>query len=404
MNGPLSGVRVLDFSTYVAAPVCARLMADLGADVIKVEHPKGDGWRGTGKGIFAPRGCDDENPVYDLYNSGKRNISLNLKAPEGMQAFHALLAQTDVLITNIRPASLKRLGLSYEDLKEKYPRLIHATLLGYGENGPEANTAAFDTTAFWTRTGFLRDSVLDSPHYTPAVPPASMGDTVSGYLLLAEINAALYRRTQTGKGESVRSSLYHNGIFVMGTMAIRTQKPFGQKYPINRLSCGLPGGFYQCADGEWVYLPVPDPLNMDPKIFRALGKEALLEDPRYATRSARWEIKEECHTMFCQAFASQPTQYWVEKSRELDFPLERMNHYSDISVDEQAWANGYLEHVTFPNGNVDVMPVSPLEMDSVGTVHTTPARRIGEDTRTVLAELGYTPDQIEAMIAAGAAK
>ena len=403
MSSPLSGIRVLDFSTYVAAPVCARLMADMGAEVIKVEHPKGDGWRGTGKSYVAERFCDDENPIYDLYNSGKRNISLNLKTPEGMKAFHQLLEQTDVLITNTRPGALKRLGLAYEDLKDKYPRLIHATLLGYGEKGPDANTAAFDTVAFWTRTGFLRDSGLAGPNYTPALPPSSMGDTISGYLLLAEINAALYRRTQTGKGESVRSCLFHNGIFVMGTMQIHTQKPFGRPFPRDRYRCGVPGGYYQCADGEWVYIALPDPA-MVPKVFKAIGREDLLDDPKYATGAARWANKEECHATFCAAFASQSTDYWLKKSRELDFPLERMNHFSDISEDEQAWANGYLEHVTFPNGNVDILPVSPLEMDSVGTVHTTPAKRTGEDTRTVLAELGYTPEQIEAMIAAGAAK
>ena len=128
MRGPLSGIKVVELATFVAGPVTARLMADLGAEVIKVEAPRGDEWRRTGVSMntrFSP----EENPVFAIYNTGKKHVSLNLKTPEGMEAFHKLLAQADVFVTNTRQNSLKRLGLSYEDLKEKYPRLIYAIIL-----------------------------------------------------------------------------------------------------------------------------------------------------------------------------------------------------------------------------------------------------------------------------------
>ena len=121
MSGPLSGVKILELATMVAAPSCARILSDMGAEVIKVEHPKGDGWRRTAISYHADRYSEDESPVFDIYNSGKKHIAINLKTPDGMAAFHKLLAQSDVFITNTRPAALKRLGIYYDDLKEQYP-------------------------------------------------------------------------------------------------------------------------------------------------------------------------------------------------------------------------------------------------------------------------------------------
>ena len=137
MSKPLSGVKVVELATFVAGPVTGRLLADLGAEVIKVERPDGDAWRITGVSYKPDRFSDDENPVFDIYNAGKKHIALNLKSGEGMEAFHKLLAEADVFVTNTRPKALKRLGLSYEDLKERYPGLIYAILLGYGEEGPD---------------------------------------------------------------------------------------------------------------------------------------------------------------------------------------------------------------------------------------------------------------------------
>ena len=187
MSRPLEGIKVVELATFVAAPSCARLLADLGANVIKVEHPNGDTWRLTGKSYIPKRFCDEENPVFDIYNSGKRHIALNLKSTEGMQAFHKLLAEADVFITNTRLPALSRLGIAYEDLKDRYPALIYAAVLGYGEKGPDSAKPAFDTTAFWSRSGFLRDLAVDGESYMPVSPPFGVGDTVTGMFLMCEI-------------------------------------------------------------------------------------------------------------------------------------------------------------------------------------------------------------------------
>lgn len=403
MNKPLSGIRVLEFSTFVAAPVAARMMADLGAEVIKVERPEGDPWRITGVSYISKRFSDQENPVFDIYNSGKKHIALNLKTEEGMEAFHKLLEDTDVMITNTRPKALKKLGLDYEDLKDRYPKLIYAILLGYGEKGPDKDMPAFDTSAFWARGGFLRDMGLAGEHYSPVQPPSSMGDTVSGYLLLAEICAALYRRTQTGLGDCVRSGLLHNSIFTMGTMNIVTQFPEFKQYPVDRPSSAVPGNDYQCADGDWIFISGYN-AALYARMHTMIGREDLSQDEELKTPAGRWERRAEYYEIFRQAFLTQPAAYWLQKAKELDIPMTRMNHFRDICKDEQAWANDYLEHVTFPNGETGVMPRSPIEMDSVGLPVTQIAHGIGEDTDEVLEKLGYTPEQIVIMRQSGAIK
>ena len=401
MRKPLEGIRVLELTTLVAAPCCGRLLADLGADVIKVERPDGDAWRETGKS-YNDKFSDDANPVFDIYNSGKRFVSLDLKTEKGKEVFHGLLSQSDVFITNTRPQALKRLGLAYEDVREKYPRLIYAIVLGYGEKGPDAAKPAFDTTAFWSRSGFLRDQSLLTDTYMPVTPPSSAGDTVTGILLMGEICAALFNRTVTGKGDCVRSGLYHNGIFTLGTMEIAAQKPFGRTYPTNRLDAGVPGGLYQCGDGEWIFIAVGYALAYLPRMYEMIGRPELANDPRFATQATRNENREVLYGMFRDAFLTQTAQYWVDLAGELDLPLVKLNHYADISTDEQAWANGYLEHMHFRSGLDGIMPRSPLSMDSVGTLTTHCAPLIGADNDAVLSELGYTAQQIEEMKNTGA--
>lgn len=403
MSKPLAGIRVVELSTFVAAPVCARLLADLGAEVIKVERPEGDTWRLTGISYLPLRYSDAENPVFDIYNSGKQHLSLNLKNEEGMAAFHRLLSTADVFITNTRPAALKRLKLSYEDLKEKYPRLVYGIVLGYGENGPDADKPAFDTSAFWARSGFLRDQSLRKEGYEPVQPPFSMGDTVTGYLLMGEICAALLRRERTGQGDLVRSSLFHNSIFTMGTMAIISQKPYGRRFPEDRPGWGAPSGDYQCADGEWVYLSGYSPA-IYAVVYKLLDREYLAQDPRFADTAGRWKNRTAYYEIIRDAFLEKPSTYWLEKAKELDLPLTRMGRYSELPEDPQAWANGYLEEVTFQTGRTSVMPRSPIEMESVGTLTTKIAPAIGADTQTILTNLGYSPDQIQAMLDSGAVK
>lgn len=399
---PLEGVTVIDLSTFVAAPVCGRLLADLGARVIKVEAARGDTWRATGINHVPNRYCKDENPVFDIYNTGKEFISLNLKFPEGKEAMLKLLSRADVFLTNTRPAALKRLGLDSDTLREMFPGLIYALLVGYGEKGPDKDNPAFDSTAFWSKSGFLHDQATRREDFAPINPPFGMGDTVCGYFLLAEICAALLRKEKTGKGDLLSSGLFHNGLFATGTMSLINQKPFGKNYPVSRVEHSVPGGMYCCSDGAWVYVGISSFPAKIPAMMTALGHPEVGTDPNYVTPEFRVVDKEGIYQICKEAFLTNTSAYWLEKGVEFDLPIVKLNTYSSAYEDEQAWANGYLEKVTFPSGNTDIMPRSPIEMESVGELKTVPAAGIGAHTAKVLAELGYTEEQIAAMDASGA--
>lgn len=401
MSKPLEGYKVIDLTTFVAAPVCGRLLADLGARVIKIEHPKGDGWREFGIG-YNTRFNDDENPVFDIYNSGKELISINLKSKEGKEVFYKLLEDADVFLTNTRLDALARLGITYDDLKDRFPKLVYAMVLGFGEEGPEANNPAFDTSAYWTRSGFLRDMAPLTENYIPISPPSSVGDTVTGYNLLAQIIAALLGREKSGKGDFVRAGLYHTGIFTHGTMEIIAQKPWGIKYPRTRREVGPPGGCYRTADDEWVFIANGQLSVALPKMFQMIGRPELIQEDGFMDPKYRREHKSELYDIFVEAYASRPIADWVKLGKEYDLPLVRMNHFSDVTTDEQAWANGYLEYMTCPNGETVTMPASPIKMNSVGTIVTKPAPAVGTHTASVLSELGYTEEEIAAMDASGA--
>lgn len=400
MHKPLEGIRVLDLTTFVAAPMAARLLSDLGAEVIKIEPPKGDAWRVAAKHFNPTRFSDEMNPIFDLCNTGKKLISINLKTADGMAAFHKLLENTDVFVTNNRPEALKRLGIHYDDLKEKYPRLIYAMVLGYGEEGPDANTPAFGVTAFWARSGFLRDMALTDGEYQPLMPPSGAGDTITGTTLAMEICAAIINRDRTGKGDFVRSCLYQNGLFVFGTMSMATQQPGGRVYPRSRKdggSAGAVSGTYCCADNEWVFLASGgDPAYL-PRIYNMVGHPEIIENPSAYSMEALLNL-------FKSVFMKKTRAEWLRLSKEFDVPMVPVNHFNEAVMEEQAVVNRFVEKVEYPRGDSIMMPTTPLIMDSVEKQPVRPTHTAGWDTEEVLLQLGYTQAQVDAMIAAGAAK
>ena len=199
-NLPLSGVRVVELATVVAAPTVGRIMATYGAEVIKIETPGGDGLRPFGKGHCLPTE-DGNSPLFDLYNSGKKFTSLNLKTEQGQEAFHRLLTTADVFLTNVRYKGLERMGLDYETLKVKYPRLVYAHFSGFGLKGVDADRPGYDMTAFWMRSGALLDWLL--PDSFPMRPTFAFGDVATASAFLSGIMMGLYSRNNTGKGTMV---------------------------------------------------------------------------------------------------------------------------------------------------------------------------------------------------------
>ena len=405
MSKPLEGIKVLDLTTFVAAPCVCRLLADLGAEVVKIERNSGDGWRGTGTTYCPKEFSMDENPVYDYYNAGKKHITVNLKTPEGREIFDRLLQRSDIFVTNNRLQALKHMGIDYETLKETYPRLIYAMVEGYGEKGDDANTPAFDTTAFWARCGMLPDLSMrgEDGECLPIYPPSSVGDTVTAFLLLSEINAALYTREQTGKGQLVKAGLFRTGIFTFGTMQVVSARPYGKKYPMYPYDHSTLAGSYQCKDGKYLYIATGVVSDTFRKICTLVGHPEWIDDPRYNTSESRYENRKEFYTKTREIFLTATREEWLRRCKEIDLAAGIVNGFADVTEDPQALANGYLEDVTFRTGRTLKMSASPLSMTSLEgeDMSVRPAPLPGADNREVLLSLGYSEAEIAALNESG---
>ena len=401
MSRPLNGIKVLEMDCFVASPCVCRLLADLGAEVIKIEKPTGDSWRDGSIAYNRNVFNNDANPIYDIYNAGKKHIVLDLKNPEGKKVFFKLLGECDVFVTNTRLAAMKRLGLSYDDLKEDYPHIVYAMVEGFGEKGEDANTAAYDNTAYWARCGMLRDlAMIDKDgSYNPIYSPSSVGDTTTAYLLLAEITTALLQRHTTGKGQLVKAGLFHTGIFTFGSMQICSQRPFGRKYPKKVYEHGHYTGSFRCKDGEYIYIATGVWERTYDAIVKVIGKPELYEEERFSTPAKTFQNAAEFREILEEAFLTKTREEWIPICKEYDLAVSRLNGFADISEDPQAIANGFIEDVKMRDGKVIKMPSCPLDMESLQgeDMSTHPATVLGHDTDEVLREFGYSDAEIKAL-------
>ncbi len=391
---PLEGIHVVELSTMLAGPMTARILAEWGADVIKVESMNGDAWRKQAGTTMSP--CTpDANPNYDMQNLNKRFVALNMRTEEGRGAMMKLLAQADVLVTNYRLQALEGMGLTYEQLKESFPRLIHASVLGYGAEGPEKDRPGYDYTAFFSRTGLMAD--LAPAGAGPLVPIGGVGDHSVAVALAGGIAAALYRRTQTGVGDKVDVSLVQSGVFIGSTGVLNGFN--GRVLPRNRYDCGHAGSnTYQGSDGEWLYLAVID-YRRFPDFCALIGMPEIAADPKYSTSEAYYKNKAELTRIFDQVFAQHPVAYWDKVLEEHDIPHEVLRHFKDVPNDPQVIANHYAFPYEYSDGTKTVFVNGPVHFGSIdpSQIPCKISGKIGQDTAEVLEELGYSQAQIHSM-------
>lgn len=390
---PLEGVRVIEMATYIAAPVAAKMLADWGAEVIKIEPHNGDVYRVIGRTLRMPV-TEDQNPCFDLENSNKKGMSINIKTEEGQKILRKLIGTSDVLITNYRPEVLKKLNLTYEQLSEEFPSLVYGVLTGYGEKGPDKDRPGYDLTSFMARSGMMLD-VVDK-NGSPMSIVAAIGDHVTGTSLATGICAALYKKSVTGKGDKVVSGLYQNALYMFGTMIAGTHH--GLQYPIDRYTSPSPiVNTYKCKDGEWILLAATnfdgDWVNVCNNV---LDRPDLAENPKYNNIKGMIANTTEMVKIIEEIFATKDRDEWQERLIKADLAHEKVLHWKDVLQDEQAWANGYLREVTYANGGKSVLVNAPVTIDSVGVPEFKMAPKIGEHTTGILLELGYTEEEVNA--------
>jgi len=390
---PLKGVRVLDMSTYVAAPVCGRLMADWGADVIKVENLSGDPWRSGGLFYSCPYN-DEENPVYELENQNKCHISLNLKTPAGKEILAKLLEDTDIFITNSRSDALQRLNLTYEELAPHYPKLIWAQVQGFGEKGPECHRPGYDVAAFWSRSGILLDFChKGSP---PLNSPAGVGDRITGSILTAGVLAALVKQRATGIGDKVVVSLFSSAIWHAATVITATQDKYGDQYPREGDRPGSPFiATYLCKDGEWLFLSILEQERYWPTLCKIINREDMIRNEQYFKKEYLTQNSTMIYRFLAEIFVTKTSAEWSELLLANDIAFEKVAHFKDVSKDKQAWANDYLQYFTYRNGETAVLPSNPIKYKNCVAKNARQSGPLGADTDEVLVRLGYTPEQIK---------
>jgi crotonobetainyl-CoA:carnitine CoA-transferase CaiB-like acyl-CoA transferase len=395
MSGPLQGVRVLDLTTVVMGPYATMILGDFGADVIKVEPPGGDVMR------FAwPFRHPGMGSIYLNVNRNKRSIVLDLKQQAALEACLKLAEKADVVVYNIRPQAMARLGLSYEKLRSINPRIIYVGCFGYSQRGPYAAKAAYDD-MIQGASGLpwlLHKQGAPEPRYAPMI----VADRSVGQQVASAVSAALYYREKTGKGQRVDVPMWEHLLQI-----VLSDHLGGYTFDPQE---GEPGYArilapdrrpYQTSDGYVCALIYND--KQWKSFLQIIGKPQIMARPEFATQEARSKNYGTAYAMVADEMKRRPTAFWIEALERGDIPVQRMNSLDDIVADPHLQAIGYLKTVEHPSeGRIRTLAV-PSEWSESSPQYRRHAPRLGEHTREVLGEAGFSSEQIDALIASGAA-
>ncbi|MCD0501758.1 CaiB/BaiF CoA transferase family protein [Bordetella petrii] len=396
-GGPLAGIKVIDMTSVLMGPFASQALADMGADVIKLEAPAGDLVRQIGPARHPGMG-----PVYLNANRNKRSIVLNLKTPQGLAALQQLLADADVLMYNVRPQAMERLGLGYDAVAAINPRIVYAGLFGFGQDGPYAARPAYDDLIQGAAT--LSHWIAQASGGIPRYVPTAMADRVVGLTGVNGILAALLARGRTGRGDRVDIPMFETmAAFVLGDhLGGQTFEPplDGGGYARQLSPHRRP---YQTRDGYVCALVYTD--KQWQGFLREIGREALMqEDERFADYGARSRNIDYVYEALARIFLERDTAEWMSLLERADVPFMPMHDLQSIMADPHLQATGFFvdqEHPT--EGPIRGMRHPVTWRNHPAPAAGRPAPQLGQHTREVLAGLGYTPAAIDAMLAAGQA-
>jgi crotonobetainyl-CoA:carnitine CoA-transferase CaiB-like acyl-CoA transferase len=398
-EGAFDGVRVVELAQWVFVPVAGALLADWGADVIRIERREGDPYRGLAtQGIGTDAG--PVNLSVALANRGKRCVALDLGDERGRAILDELLETADVFLTNFRPGALRRLGLDAEVLAEKYPRLVYARGHGFGTRGPDADLPGYDSSAFWARGGMAH--VLTPPdRELPIAQRGALGDRNGAMALAFGIASALLRRERSGKGSIVDVSLLATAMWMLSSdllAALQGQRPraaSGRESSPNPLV-----GTYRTKDGRHIQLVFLQGDRYWDEFCKLVQRDDLAADPRFADMASRHENREACVAELSAEFAKRTFDEWKDVLAHLDAPWAPVQAVEELLEDPQVLANGYLGRVE-ADGVSYSLPAVPVQFDEQPP-RLRRAPEHGEHTEAVLLELGHTWEQIAELKDAGA--
>src|ERR1700752_300666 len=391
-----SGLKVVDFASFIAGPSAAVILSDFGADVIKVEPPTGDLWR-IGHKIPPQPQAKDAYP-WHLANRNKRGVALNLKSPSAQRVVERLVKWADVLIVNTPHPARKKLKLEYDDVVQWNPRLIYADLTGFGEKGPDASLPGFDITAYWARSGLL--SMTRDAGAPPTWPVAGSGDNATAVGLYSGIVTALYRRERTGTGAYVTTSLLAEGIWsasVSIQAALCDAKFFAPHDRKNPANAAL--NVYQSGDGTWFVLIVtPDKLEA---VAKAIGRADLLTDPRFSDPAKLVANMPQLTAILDEVFEAQPMAHWYEVFNGVHVTFGAVGDPQEVVNDPQLGANDIIVPLEGAGAKLTSTISSPIQVHGVSKASARRAPTLGEHNDDVLKQLGFSGSEIDGLRTSG---
>ena len=395
MAGPMDGVRVVELGLWVAGPACGGILADWGADVIKIETHTGDPFRSL-EWLYPDMG----NPPFDLDNRGKRSVALDLSIPSGLEVMHQLLGEADVFVTNFRPGGLERLGLDYEAVSARYPALIYASVTGLSLRGEERDRQAYDVGAFWSRAGVAKALTPEGAQLP--YQRGGMGDHMTGLSAAGGVAAALFHREKTGEGQLVEASLIRLGSYMLGwdhnvtAVTGADTEAWGRDGPPNPLiNC------YRCGDGEWFWMLGLEGERHWPDVLRALDRPEWATDPRFVGIEDRLKNSKELVALMDEVMATRTRAEWGEIFDSGNVWWAPVQTTLDMRNDAQARAAGCWVQVPTPDGDSVEMVATPVDFSKTSWEVRDAVPELGQHTELVLMELGVDWDQIEALKAEG---
>ncbi len=388
MPGPMEGVKVVEVGMWVAGPAAAGILGDWGADVVKIEPPESDPFRGL---LSALGG--DISPPFELDNRNKRSIGINLSLPEGRALAAELVDAADVFVTNARPSALARAGLDYAAVSARNPRLIYAHVTGYGLEGEERDRAAYDVGAFWSRAGV---AAALTPDGTPLpYQRGGMGDHMAGLAAAGAVGTALYARERTGEGQLVSTSLLRIGMYMLGwdiSMSLRLGAPtvpMTVAAPPNPLI-----NAYTTGDGKRFWMLGLQGDRHWPDVLRAVDRPEWADDPRFAGIVARFEHAAELVAMLNEIFATRPLEEWGPIFDREDVWWAPVQHAHEVVDDPQAHAAGGFVSVPSHTGEPVTMVASPVDFAGTPWAARSMPPEFAQHTEEVILELGHDWDRI----------
>ena len=392
MAGPLDGIRVVEITMFQQGPVAGVKLGDLGADVIKVEPKTGDPARGFMRVIGAQVGLKGRNYYFENHNRNKRSIVLDLKNEKGMEVFLKLIDRADVFLNNLSIEAPDRMGIGYEALSARNPRLIYAQASGWGRQGPDANELSFDYTGLARSGLMLMCGERGSP---PSQILPGLADELGGLICAWGVCAALYAREKTGKGQRVDTSLM-GSLIVMESFVLAAPAILGQEFPREiRAQAGNPlYNHYRCGDDKWMVIAHLQPDRYWPNVCKALGLAELEHDPRFNSIEARGENARELIAIFDEKFATKTRDEWMGIFKKEGLIYTPIQTPTEVVNDPQALANDYIIWVDHPVwGRIKMIGFPWMFSDTPASCRRE-APEFGQHTEEILLELDYTWDDI----------